>query len=67
MDGTCSMNERKKRGIIFWLGNLKGWDHSEDLGIDWDNIKMDLSETGWECVNWFYLIGIQIIGGLLWI
>jgi hypothetical protein len=31
-----------------WSENLKGRDHSEDLGIDgWiDNIKMDLREIG---------------------
>jgi hypothetical protein len=28
---------------IFWFANLKGRDHSEDLGID-GNITMDLRE-----------------------
>jgi hypothetical protein len=27
----------RKSSEIFWLGNLKGRDHSEDLGVD-DNI-----------------------------
>jgi hypothetical protein len=37
----------------FWLENLKGRCHSEDLDLDLDvdgevGIKMDLTETGWE-------------------
>jgi hypothetical protein len=30
---------------------LKGKDHSEDLGIDGDNIKMELREIGWKGVE----------------
>jgi hypothetical protein len=37
---------------IFWFENLKGRDHSEDLGRRWeDNIRIDLRETGWEGVD----------------
>jgi hypothetical protein len=37
----------------FWLGNLKGRDHSEDLDIDGENyIKMDFKEIDWESVDW---------------
>jgi hypothetical protein len=35
MGGTCSTHERgKKKHIKFWLKNLKGRDHSDDLGVD---------------------------------
>jgi hypothetical protein len=40
-----------KMHIKFWLGILKGRDHSEDLGI----IKVDLRETWCEAVGWIYL------------
>jgi hypothetical protein len=32
---------------IFWLENLKGTDHSEDLGVD--------GKIGWEGVDWMHL------------
>jgi hypothetical protein len=37
------------------LENLKGRDHAEDLGVDGDNIKMDLREMGFEGVNSIHL------------
>jgi hypothetical protein len=40
---------------VFWLENLKGRDHSEDLGIDGDNIRMDVREIGWKGVDWLHL------------
>jgi hypothetical protein len=41
----------------FWLENLEGRDHSEDLGIDrWEhNIKIDMKEIGvsvWTGISW---------------
>jgi hypothetical protein len=33
---------------IFWLKNLKGRGHLKDLGIDGDNIRMDLGEVVWK-------------------
>jgi hypothetical protein len=39
----------------FWFESLTGGDHSEDLGVDGDNIKMDLRERVLESVNWTYL------------
>jgi hypothetical protein len=33
------------------LRSLKGRDYSKGLGIDEDNIKMDLGEKGWEGVD----------------
>jgi hypothetical protein len=36
---------------VFWLQNLKGRDHSQDLDMDeW----MDLRKIGWEGVDWFH-------------
>jgi hypothetical protein len=35
------------------LGNLKERDHLEDM--DLDGKMMDLSEIGWEDVNWIHL------------
>jgi hypothetical protein len=41
------------------VGRSKVRDHSEVLGVDrrrWnDNIRLDLSETGWEVVDWLRL------------
>jgi hypothetical protein len=39
----------------FYLENLKGKDHSQDLGTAEDIIRMDLSETEWEGVEWLHL------------
>jgi hypothetical protein len=30
-------------------------DRSENIGVDGDNIKMDLREIVWECVEWIHL------------
>jgi len=35
MGGTCSTDEKdEKTHTIFWLENLKGRDHLQDLGVD---------------------------------
>jgi hypothetical protein len=40
----------------FWSENLKGRDHSEDKGVDWeDNIRMNLKKIWWEGVYWIHL------------
>jgi hypothetical protein len=36
----------------FWLENLRETDHSQDLGVDGDNIKMDFREIKWADVDW---------------
>jgi hypothetical protein len=42
---------------IFWFENLKGRDHSIDLRHrQEDNIRMNLSETGWKGVDWMHLV-----------
>jgi len=42
---------------LFWSGNLKGRDHSEDLGID-GKIMLEwiLEKGGLECVDWMHLV-----------
>jgi hypothetical protein len=35
--------------------NLKGRDPSKDLGVDGDNIRMDLREIGWKGMDWIHL------------
>jgi hypothetical protein len=36
---------------IIWLGNLKGRDYLEDLGIR----GMGIRKIGWEVVEWIYV------------
>jgi hypothetical protein len=39
-----------------WSENLKGRDHSEDLGVDGKiNIRVGLRDIGWKGVDWMYL------------
>jgi len=37
------------------LEKLKARNHSEDLEVDGDDIRMDLREIGWEGMNWMHL------------
>jgi hypothetical protein len=46
---------RQEMHTIFRLENLKERDHLEDVGIGRKIIRMDLSETGWESVDWICL------------
>jgi hypothetical protein len=40
----------------FWLGSLKGGDHSERPRCRWeDNIKMDLGKIGFGDMGWIHL------------
>jgi len=42
--------------MIFWLENLKGRDHLEEVRHrEEDNIRMDCKEIGWEDVDWIHL------------
>jgi hypothetical protein len=37
------------------LGNSKGKDHSDELGVDGEyNIRLDLRETGWGDADWMH-------------
>jgi len=40
---------------IFWFEDLKETDHSKDLGVDGDNMRIDLKEIWWEVMDWMYL------------
>jgi hypothetical protein len=45
---------------VVWLENLKGRDHSEEVGVDGNvNIRMDLRETAWEVVDWMHLAQVR--------
>jgi hypothetical protein len=49
----------------FWSENLKGRDHSEDLGIDVKMIRMDLREVIWEIVTGCIWLKILVSDRLL--
>ena len=49
----------------FWWGNLRERDHLGSLGVDGDNIKMDLQEVGLEAWNGLVWLRIRTGGGLL--
>jgi hypothetical protein len=40
------------RNTQFWLENLKGRDHLEDLGVDG---RMILKKTGCKVIDWMHL------------
>jgi uncharacterized protein YjcR len=39
----------------FWTKNLKARDYVEDLGVDGNNIRIDLREIGWEDMGRIHL------------
>jgi hypothetical protein len=39
----------------FWSVNLKERNLSEELGME-DNIRMDLTEIGWQHADWIHLV-----------
>jgi uncharacterized protein YjcR len=55
MGEVCSTHEAIRKPTKLWLQSLKDKDHSEDLGVDVDNIKMILKEIGWEGMAWILL------------
>lgn len=40
MDGACCTHGGDKKCTQFWLTMLKGRDHTKNLGVDENNIKM---------------------------
>jgi hypothetical protein len=38
---------KMKNAYKLFSENLKGRDHTEDLGVDGDNIRIDLRGIGW--------------------
>jgi hypothetical protein len=49
----------------FWFESLRGRDHSEDQGVDGDNIKIDLKEIEFGMWIGFVWIRLGTGGGLL--
>jgi hypothetical protein len=37
------------------MTNMKKREFLEDLSVDGGDIRMNLKETGWECVEWIHL------------
>jgi len=58
MGGTCSTKGRNAQNIL--VGKLAG---KRSLGRPRsrqdDNIRMDLTERGWECVDWIHLAQVR--------
>jgi len=52
--GHVARMEAMRNAYNKWSKNLKGRDHSEDLGIDY-NIRIDLREIEWEGVDCMHL------------
>jgi hypothetical protein len=51
---------------IFWLENLKGRDHSEDLGVDgWIILEWILRKQGGKVQTGFVWLKVVTFGGLL--
>jgi hypothetical protein len=46
MGGAYSTHGTGEMRTVFWLENLKGRDHSEDMRRCEDNIRMDLKQGG---------------------
>jgi len=67
MGGTYSTHGRHRKFVlIFRSKNLKGRDHSEDLGLDERTIFiMDVRDISWEGVNWRHLAQDRDQYGLL--
>jgi hypothetical protein len=51
MVGACITREEMRNAWRVRLESLKGRNLSEDLGVDW----RDLREMGWEGVDWIHL------------
>ena len=64
-EGHVAHMERGEACTGYWWRSLKETDHLGDLGLDGDNIKMDLQEVG--CREWtgFAWLRIGTVGGHL--
>jgi hypothetical protein len=53
---ACSTNEEKRSAYRIWLGKAEGKISLGRLIHKWqDDIKMDLREIGWGCMDWIDL------------
>jgi hypothetical protein len=56
MGKACSMHGRNDMHTVFWLENLKGRDHSEDLNVDRRIIlEWIIGKLQWEGVDYMHL------------
>jgi hypothetical protein len=56
MDRMCSTHEGDEKFVPKnWSENMKGRDHSEDVGVDGRVILERISKIGWECINCIHL------------
>jgi hypothetical protein len=53
--GQVARMGKMKMHTVFWSENLKGRDHSEDLGVDERLIIIDVRKIRLECVDWIHL------------
>jgi hypothetical protein len=56
MGRACSTRGRRRIHIGYWWESQKVRYHWVTPRRRWvDNIKMDLIEIGWDCMDWIYL------------
>jgi len=49
---ACSLMGEPEIHTEFWLENLKEGNHSEDLRVDGNKLKMDVKGLCWEGMGW---------------
>jgi hypothetical protein len=54
-DGSCSSRRRDEKCIKMFYKSEGKRPLGKHRGRWWDNTKMDLTEIGWESVDWMYL------------
>jgi hypothetical protein len=66
MGRACSTNGEKRNAYRILVGNPEGKRPLERPRRRWvDNIKMDLREIGWDCMDWIDLAQDRDQWGLL--
>jgi hypothetical protein len=53
--GVCVTDEGNEKCVQYLVEELKGREHLKNLGVDGNNIRMDLREIGWKDMDWMYL------------
>jgi hypothetical protein len=56
MGRACSTYGEKRNVDRFWWGNVKEDDHWKTEVYIEDNIKVDVKETGWQVLDWIYVV-----------
>jgi len=66
MDWACSMHERDHMHTLFWMDNMKGRDHSENLDVDGKIIlEWIIGKYGGKVWTGFIWLSMWTSGGLL--